>query len=60
MFGFSRGAFGARILATMLNFAGIVREAPQQPRQLRRHTPHELGEIVHGGVLPRLWTRRCG
>jgi uncharacterized protein (DUF2235 family) len=46
IFGFSRGAFNARILATMLNFAGIVREIPKEGA-LRKLTPKQLAEAVH-------------
>lgn len=51
IFGFSRGAFGARILATMLNFAGIVEEQ-REANQLRRFTPKELADIVHQLTFP--------
>lgn len=46
IFGFSRGAFNARILTTMLNFAGIVKEIPKEG-SLRKFTPKELAEAVH-------------
>ena len=46
IFGFSRGAFNARILTTMLNFAGIVKEVPKAGA-LRELTPKELAEAVH-------------
>lgn len=52
IFGFSRGAFGARILATMLNFAGIVEERPRKEGELRKYTPEELAELVHQATFP--------
>lgn len=51
IFGFSRGAFTARILATMLNFAGIVKEWPAQ-NNIRRYTPKELADLVHKATFP--------
>ena len=51
IFGFSRGAFAARILTTMLNYAGIVNEARDQTA-LRKYTPKELGELVHAATFP--------
>ena len=51
IFGFSRGAFAARILTTMLNYAGIVNEARDQTA-LRKYTPKELSELVHAATFP--------
>lgn len=51
IFGFSRGAFSARILATMLNFAGIVREQREQ-NDSRKFTPTELADLVHKATFP--------
>lgn len=51
IFGFSRGAFTARILATMLNFAGIVKEVREEDG-LRTLTPKELAEVAHAATFP--------
>lgn len=51
IFGFSRGSFNARILTTMLNFAGIVKEVPKEGA-LRKFTPKELAEAVHKATFP--------
>lgn len=51
IFGFSRGAFGARILATMLNFAGIVKELREQ-NESRKFTPKELADLAHKVTFP--------
>jgi hypothetical protein len=51
IFGFSRGAFNARILVTMLNFAGIVEE-DLKSGALRKYTPKKLAEAVHGVTFP--------
>jgi uncharacterized protein (DUF2235 family) len=51
IFGFSRGSFGARILVTMLNFAGIVEEKPEA-NQLRKFTSTELADVVHELTFP--------
>lgn len=48
IFGFSRGAFSARILTTLLNFAGIVEER-SRPRRL---TSHEVAKLVHSATFP--------
>lgn len=48
IFGFSRGAFSARILTTMLYFAGIVEDT----KSPRRHTSTEIAEEVHKALFP--------
>ncbi|MCV2438710.1 DUF2235 domain-containing protein [Paucibacter sp. DJ2R-2] len=52
IFGFSRGAYAGRILATMLNYAGIVEEIKEKPGDLRRLTPKELSAAVHAATFP--------
>lgn len=46
IFGFSRGAFAARILTTMLYFAGIVKEK-ESPPSPRKYTSTEIAEMAH-------------
>ena len=48
IFGFSRGAFSARILTTLLNFAGVVVEK-SRPRRL---TTHEAAKLAHEATFP--------
>ena len=54
IFGFSRGAYSARILTTMLYFAGIVEEGkPKPPGSPRRYTTTDIAEATHKAMFPR-------
>lgn len=52
IFGFSRGAFAARILTTMLYFAGYVEESKTEHTALRQHTSTEISQLVHDATFP--------
>lgn len=52
IFGFSRGAYSARILTAMLYHAGAVEEAGVKPGRPRTHTSTELSKMVHEVVFP--------
>jgi len=51
IFGFSRGAYSARILTTMLYFAGIVEEV-HIPGNSRRYSSTEIAEATHKALFP--------
>lgn len=51
IFGFSRGAYAARILTTMLHYGGRVRETVL-PGAMPKLTPQEISQEVHKAVFP--------